>query len=383
MDFARLQQNWTNLGKVDPLWAILSERHAQNGKWDLDAFLRTGVEFVAYVARHCQGLGLLPQRERALDFGCGYGRLSQALAGWFGHVTGVDIAPSMLDGARAIDRSGGRCEFVLNGAPDLRQFADRSFDFALTVLVLQHMRPEYSTAYVRELVRVLRPGGVAFFQIPSEAFAQPLAVPAKVGAFDGGPLHAALAVHPGSLAIGAADWQWLRVDLHNRGGALPASGPGQVQVAVRWHQLEGSPHGAMALTDLPHAVPAGAQVRLLVPVRAPAAAGHWQLQLLVVRGGRWIESPSCGAARAVVQVAPRDPRAIAKSLAEPRPAPPVPPHVASGDGHADEAHIEVHAVPVHEVVAAVQAAGAEVIDVGEDNWAGPDWLSAHYTIQKR
>ncbi|HEX8929982.1 MAG TPA: class I SAM-dependent methyltransferase, partial [Actinomycetota bacterium] len=45
-------------------------------------------------------------------------------------------------------------------AADLAIFGDDRFDLVCSLLVLQHVRPGYARAYLREFLRVLRPGGV-------------------------------------------------------------------------------------------------------------------------------------------------------------------------------------------------------------------------------
>ena len=100
MDLARLQRNWTNLGKQDPLWAMLSDPSARGGAWDFEAFLQTGRDFVSWIERHVAGLALQVEFGRALDFGCGYGRLTQALAMRFDQVVGVDIAENGINSLR-------------------------------------------------------------------------------------------------------------------------------------------------------------------------------------------------------------------------------------------------------------------------------------------
>jgi ubiquinone/menaquinone biosynthesis C-methylase UbiE len=111
-------------------------------------------------------LGLEPSG-RCLDFGCGVGRLAQALCLHFDSSEGIDIAPSMIELANIYSHYGDRCRYHLNDAPDLRIFADRICDFTLCLLVLQHMEPQSSKRYINELIRVLKPGSVAFFQAPS------------------------------------------------------------------------------------------------------------------------------------------------------------------------------------------------------------------------
>ena len=163
MKLAQLRSNWDELGRERPFFAILTERE----DWNEDEFFATGTAVVERLMRDLEEHGLAGHRERALDFGCGAGRLSRALAGYYGEVIGVDIAASMVELARRLNRDHTRCRFVLNECDDLRAFDDGSFDLVLTLLVLQHMRPGYAIGYIREFVRVLRPGGVLLMQIPS------------------------------------------------------------------------------------------------------------------------------------------------------------------------------------------------------------------------
>jgi SAM-dependent methyltransferase len=165
--FDQLQQDWTRLGAEDPLWAVYVAPGTKGGKWDVDEFFALGRREVDTALARLEPFGLRPGRARALDFGCGVGRLSQALAGHFDAVTGVDIAPSMLAKARELDRSDGRCTFVLNERSDLALVEDASVDLVYSSLVLQHMPRELAAGYLREFVRVLAPGGVAVFQVAS------------------------------------------------------------------------------------------------------------------------------------------------------------------------------------------------------------------------
>jgi SAM-dependent methyltransferase len=151
---------WDELGRRDPHWAILSEPGRQ-GSWDDDQFFATGR---AEIDATLKEVGeLLTARSAALDFGCGLGRLSQALAVHFDSVTGVDVAKSMVEGAQSRNAFPDRVSYVVNTAATL-PFADATFDFAYSILVLQHIPPKAAANYISELVRVLRPGGVVVFQ---------------------------------------------------------------------------------------------------------------------------------------------------------------------------------------------------------------------------
>jgi SAM-dependent methyltransferase len=170
MNLEELRANWNELGSTDPLWAILSVPEYKGNRWSVEEFFRTGqVAVEDLLGRIGDPLGLPTEHNRALDFGCGVGRLTQALADHFDHVDGVDIASSMIESARRYNGAGRRCTYHLNERADLGIFGDSTFDFALSEIVLQHMRPEYALRYVREFVRVLRPGGLLIFQIPYQS----------------------------------------------------------------------------------------------------------------------------------------------------------------------------------------------------------------------
>ncbi len=126
---------------------------------------------VAGIIGYVESLGLALRRAKALDFGCGVGRLTQPLAEHFDQVWGVDIAPSMIELARSYNRHGERCTYRLNEREDLSLFEDESFDFILSLITLQHMEPAYAKAYLREFVRTLARGGVMVFQTAAEPIA--------------------------------------------------------------------------------------------------------------------------------------------------------------------------------------------------------------------
>lgn len=175
-----IQNDWEALGADDPLHAILNDPKTSNKRWRVDEFFRAGQRETEAVFQWLQSRGTLPQYwDCALDFGCGVGRLTRALSKQFQRVTGVDIAPSMLDMARRLDPPAN-CHFVLNESDRLQKFEDGAFDFVYSSIVLQHLPSEISVKYISEFFRVLRPGGVAVFQIP---VARKVPLPAKIRVF--------------------------------------------------------------------------------------------------------------------------------------------------------------------------------------------------------
>jgi len=105
---------------------------------------------------------------RALDFGCGVGRLTRALANYFDEVSGVDISESMIRLAEKYNREISKCRFYLNQRDDLRFFGDDTFDFVYSSITLQHMKPHYTTKYLNELLRIISPRGLLVFQLAEE-----------------------------------------------------------------------------------------------------------------------------------------------------------------------------------------------------------------------
>ena len=95
-ELRQLQKNWDEFGKKDPLWAIITWPEKKGNKWEREEFFSTGRDEIDSVMAYLKSLHLEIARRRALDFGCGVGRLTQALARHFDSVVGVDIAPSML-----------------------------------------------------------------------------------------------------------------------------------------------------------------------------------------------------------------------------------------------------------------------------------------------
>ena len=130
----------------------------------MDAFFASGEAEIAEVLRIAETLGYPRQHERALDFGCGVGRLTRALSNSFEEAVGLDISAEMIRFARELNE-GRSCRFEVNDRVDLGTFESASFDFVYSSLVLQHMpRTDLIRSYIDEFLRVVRPGGLVVFQ---------------------------------------------------------------------------------------------------------------------------------------------------------------------------------------------------------------------------
>jgi ubiquinone/menaquinone biosynthesis C-methylase UbiE len=115
--------------------------------------------------------GEVQRGDRVLDIGCGPGYFARMLAeavGPEGAVVGIDAAPEMIEYANRKARSLKNCRFE-SGAAESLTFPDASFDVVASSLMMHHVPGELQLQAVREMRRVLRPGGrlvLADFTIP-------------------------------------------------------------------------------------------------------------------------------------------------------------------------------------------------------------------------
>lgn len=164
-ELTRLRRVWNELGADDPLWAILSHPEKRGGRWDTDEFFAAGETEIAAIDAMCAPLLRPRERRLALDFGCGVGRLTRALAGRYAKVIGVDISPSMLEQARVLNAHIPNADFVENAQSHLGFLGDGCVDFIYSTITLHHIPPPLQRAYIAEFLRVLATDGIAVFQI--------------------------------------------------------------------------------------------------------------------------------------------------------------------------------------------------------------------------
>jgi len=165
MDLSRQQRDWDDLAQVDAMWAILSRPEKRNQRWETPDFFATGITEAEEIQTSAASFGFTGRFHFALDFGCGWGRVTRALQSFCDEVTGVDISPEMLRDART---HAPGCTFVHCSDEHLGCFPTERFDLIYTRRVLQHQRTTgIILQYVGELMRVLKPGGFAEVQVPA------------------------------------------------------------------------------------------------------------------------------------------------------------------------------------------------------------------------
>jgi ubiquinone/menaquinone biosynthesis C-methylase UbiE len=111
----------------------------------------------------CQGMR--PENMKVLEIGCGAGRVTRALAKFFGEVHAVDVSSEMVRWARQAVSTFPNAFIYQNNGMDLSVVSVEPFDFAFSCLVFQHIPcKEIIQNYVREVHRLLRPGALFKFQ---------------------------------------------------------------------------------------------------------------------------------------------------------------------------------------------------------------------------
>jgi SAM-dependent methyltransferase len=327
MRLPALRRHWERLARRDPYWAVLTDPDKRGGGWDVAEFFRSGTDEIDSALERAGALGIVVTRRRALDFGCGAGRLTQAMAAHFTRCDGVDISESMLRLAERHNRYPDRCAYHLNTAQDLALFADESFDFVYSTLVLQHMEPRYSTHYMRELARVLAPGGLLVFQVPSQRSTQEAPADARSTAV-GGPLPASsyrARLTTTANTLSAEPGAQITLDVVAENGssqvwpALPdARGHRQICVANHWLHDDGE---LLRRDDgrcpLPFDVAPAASASVMLVVTAPQADGRYLLELdLVQEDVAWFSETGSPTLRipcivgSGIPASPRPPKAV-------------------------------------------------------------------------
>lgn len=157
--------DWEELARREPYFPV----HTHEGRLASDEFFATGE---ADVAALLDAITAVLGREIALtsvlDFGSGAGRLTLPLARRARHVVACDVAPTMLVHARRNAEHAGLHNVELVSTAELPQLQPASFDFIVSLLVLQYIAPSAGCALIRSMTALLAPGGVAALHVPLE-----------------------------------------------------------------------------------------------------------------------------------------------------------------------------------------------------------------------
>ncbi len=159
---------WEAWGKKDPYFGVVTDpkfRRENLTEEAKKAFFETGQGHVAYVLHIVKFLvdpNFVPKR--ALDFGCGVGRVLVPLARITEFAVGVDVSPSMLAEAKQQCTVAGLTNTQVVLSDDALSQVSGQFDFIHSCLVFQHIPVERGVAIFKQLLARLSPGGVVAIQ---------------------------------------------------------------------------------------------------------------------------------------------------------------------------------------------------------------------------
>jgi SAM-dependent methyltransferase len=372
MELKDLQRTWDEFGKRDAFWAILNHADKKNGRWRREEFFETGREEIEQVLAGAAVRLPGARRGVALDFGCGVGRLTQALCRHFSRCHGVDIAASMIELARQYNQFGDRCRYHVNTRNDLRLFGNDTFDFIYTSLVLQHMSPAHARRYMEEFLRVLAPGGLLVFQIPSEVAITPL--PAS-------GYRACIHVLQPPERLETGQRQTLRVRLQNASDVTwPADDRYLLRLGNHWLHADARLYLMDdGRTPLPHDLAPGQETELALAICSPPVPGRYLLEIDMVQEmvGWFSHFGTSRTARVPAVVTGSPYRRLASSFLRA-----LNPRKRTHGKAPWEPSMMMSGIPRDEVIKLVQDRGGRVLQVVEEDKTAGMWRSFNYWVTR-
>jgi SAM-dependent methyltransferase len=165
---AKMRDDWDRRAREN------ARHYVATGKdsWSDAEFFASGErtveeEIVTDLTNICQGKQ--PREMRVLEIGCGAGRVTRALAKFFGEVHAVDVSGEMVRLAKLALTDYANAFVYQNNGRDLSVVPALPFDFAFSTIVFQHIPSrEVIETYVREAGRLLRPGALFKFQVQGD-----------------------------------------------------------------------------------------------------------------------------------------------------------------------------------------------------------------------
>lgn len=154
----RMRADWNQRALEDAHYYVAFGRREQSD----DEFYETAREVIAGLDWEMKRLAAgNPRSRRALEIGCGPGRLIKFMSSRFGEIHGVDVSDEMIRLGREKLRGIPHAHLHATNGSSLAMFADDSFDMVYSYAVFQHIPSrEVVLEYLRETHRVLKPGGI-------------------------------------------------------------------------------------------------------------------------------------------------------------------------------------------------------------------------------
>jgi SAM-dependent methyltransferase len=179
----RMRRDWDQRARENARYYVVTGQD----RWSDEEFYQSGEvtlkeEILNDLPNVCQDMD--PKDMKVLEIGCGAGRVTHALAGFFGQVYAVDISRQMVRQARRAVEGFPNARVFRNNGKDLGAVREHwwegfgrgaklQMDFAFSCMVFQHIPShEIIESYVREVHRLLRPGALFKFQVQGSSLVE-------------------------------------------------------------------------------------------------------------------------------------------------------------------------------------------------------------------
>jgi SAM-dependent methyltransferase len=165
---AHVEATWRGLGQADPYWSVLShpQFRKESFREHVQDFKQTGAIDIARFKCFADRSAInLADFKCCLELGCGVGRLTEELSTLFPHIIAADISDVHLRLLKENLPSATVRAALVNTHAALRALG--GFDVFFSLIVLQHNPPPIMEKILRTVLGNLKPGGVAYFQIPT------------------------------------------------------------------------------------------------------------------------------------------------------------------------------------------------------------------------
>jgi SAM-dependent methyltransferase len=160
---ANPEHDWHRLAELDPYYGVLSNnkfKHENLTEATKEDFFCTGVKHMQTCLDTAKTLFSHHSGGRALDFGCGVGRLTCAMAPHFSEVVGLDISPAMLTEARKETTKRAFNNVVYDLSTEESRFAPDTYDFIHSYIVFQHIPVSAGEYILKRMLGSLKIHGV-------------------------------------------------------------------------------------------------------------------------------------------------------------------------------------------------------------------------------
>lgn len=163
----KIANEWEEMGKKDPKWGALTTP-GKAAQWGDKEFLDTGVSEINLVLDWLEENSIkVDTKGRALDFGCGPGRLTLALSTFFSESIGLDVSPSMLKEAERLAAGHpGEFQFLLSEPESIEVIGQKKFKLIYSNHVLQHIPQNSAKKIIGQLCQALDDDGVLVLKVP-------------------------------------------------------------------------------------------------------------------------------------------------------------------------------------------------------------------------